>query len=208
MKNSSRCKVFRITCFIFFTFICFTGCKKDKAPIPYYPLPADGLAYIQFNPGKYFIYKDSAANKIDSVIVTESSLSGTSGVSGSLHDYTSQQYTLVLTEAAPVSGLVWLSGTAPGNLPGAIDLAAPDGHFIFQYFTINPAVPSIIPTMPIPSIVVEGKTYTNIVLTLSAGPGGNSYFYYYWAKGLGLIKRIETKTGGPVTDTYTLLRNN
>ena len=57
-------------------------------------------------------------------------------------------------------------------------------------------------------MVVEGKTYTNIVLTLSSGPGGSSYFYYYWAKGLGLIKRIETQTGGPVTNTYTLLRNN
>jgi len=208
MKKPSRCKVFMITSFIFF--ICFTGCKKDKVLIPFYPLPADGLAYIQFNTGKYFIYKDSAANKIDSVIVTESLLSGTSGISGPsfVHDYTSQQYTLVLTEAAPVPGLVWLSGTAPGNSIEAINLAAPDGHFIFQYFTSNPAVPGIIPTIPIPLMVVEGKTYTNIVLTLSSGPGGSSYFYYYWAKGLGLIKRIETQTGGPVTNTYTLLRNN
>ncbi len=63
-----------------------------------YIFPKDGLAYIQFKTGKYFIYKDSATLKTDSVIVTTSLLDTVNGTVYSFigsFPYVGEEYTLI-----------------------------------------------------------------------------------------------------------------
>jgi len=62
----------------------------------------------------------------------------------------------------------------------------------------------------IPSIVIEGKTYSNIEFYSNSNgiDSTNANFIrstYYWAKGLGIIKR-EIKTSNSI-QTYLLVRN-
>ncbi|HZY40234.1 MAG TPA: hypothetical protein VFE53_26455, partial [Mucilaginibacter sp.] len=70
MKNSFAYSIFKIGILLLIVY-SFSGCKKTTQPLTY-KFSANALAYIQFTSGKYFIYKDSAANKTDSVVVTES----------------------------------------------------------------------------------------------------------------------------------------
>jgi hypothetical protein len=52
----------------------------------------------------------------------------------------------------------------------------------------------------IPSITVEGKTYTNVIKIES-----NNKSTYYWGKGVGII-RLERNVG-TTKNVYALLRN-
>jgi len=182
----------------------FSGCKKTEVKPVLNLLPAEGLAYIQAGQGKYFIYRDSVANKTDSVVCTKSLLETYNGTYSDVNvNYTAQRYTIVLSKIDAGSTSVWLSAVTGISGPG-FQLIASDsssnGHAIFwDYDTI------------IPTMVVEGKTYTNvslstIPLTSPGNPVSNISSWYYWAKGVGLIKRVETN--GPVTNIYTLLRSN
>jgi len=204
MKNLPGDTIFKIC--IFLLIVCsFQGCKKDAGQGLSYALSADALAFIQFSPGKYFIYKDSTANKTDSIVITLSLLqtynTTTPGWFGSTVPVTYQQYTLGMTEIDSGLTTVWLSGNTGVQYSSRVQLVSSDNayNFLFQDITTN-----------IPVMVVEGKTYTNVNLTsnvLLSGFGADAIISsYYWAKGVGLIKRIETK--GLVTQTYTLLRSN
>jgi hypothetical protein len=199
MKNSSATAIFK-TGIVLLIACSFAGCKKNTVPsAPYYLLSKDGLAYVQFNVGKYFIYKDSVANKTDSIVVTQSLLQTYKGVYSDIHlAYTGQKYTIVETEIDPGSTSVWLSAAADGSGFSTVVLNSIDnGNYIF-YETLEPHIPVM---------VVEGKTYTDVNITSSPyGYGSVPLLSYYWAKGVGLIKRIETI--GSVTNTYTLLRGN
>jgi hypothetical protein len=178
------------------------GCQKAAVTHPYYPLSPDALAYIQLGIGKYFVYRDSTTNLTDSVVVAQSILqpvpyNGT-------YFYSSQQYSLTLMQTDGVTESIFISGIAPGIFEGRVQLIsnADMYEFLFQDVATN-----------IPSMTVEGRTYTNVNLTSSLygeqnGPGTQftTTSNDYWAKGVGLIKRQVTKGG--VTTTYTLLRNN
>lgn len=197
MKNLSSFAGFK-TGFILLIVCSFAGCKKNTVAPATYELSKDGLAYIQFNVGKYFIYKDSLANKTDSVVVTQSLLQTYNSVYSDVHTpYTGQTYTIVETEIDPGSTTVWLSATADGGGFSTVVLYSSDnyGNYLF-YENLAPHIPVM---------VVEGKTYTDVNITRSS-LGGAPLSSYYWAKGAGLIKRTETI--GPVTNTYTLLRSN
>src|SRR5436190_1818780 len=65
-------------------FIIFFSCKKSSEPAqpPYYPLPQEFLDYAKFTEGDYFIYRDSATNSLDSVVVTTSVLTQKVLISG------------------------------------------------------------------------------------------------------------------------------
>ena len=64
-----------------------------------------------------------------------------------------------------------------------------------------------------PSMTIEGKTYTNVI----SGGIDNTYMdinapnyfkrTFYWAKGVGIVKRVIITTGGAIK-THTLLRHN
>lgn len=142
-----------------------SGCKKTVVP-PTYDFSKDGLTYIQFNAGKYFIYKDSVTAQTDSVVVTESTL--LSFQSSSLgYLYNGQSYNLVLSKIVVGKDSVWLNGIATAALSSNIYLSGADGY-VFRYPPCNCGSASLIPSLvesSIPSMVVEGKTYANVVLT-------------------------------------------
>ena len=168
------------------------------------------LAYVQLTSGKYFIYKDSATLTTDSVVVTTSLIETVSGTGTSYFGsylYNSENYSLVLSKILPAPTRIWLTGKAdalfsPNNSiymrPKEVNH---DGYY-FRYPPCNCGDEKYIPSM-----IVEGKTYNDVILT--SGFIQNSipqYFSYYWSKGVGLIKRSENNNG--ISKTYTLLRNN
>ncbi|HZH65368.1 MAG TPA: hypothetical protein VEY10_10795, partial [Flavisolibacter sp.] len=58
---------------LFIVFVtALSSCSKDEKE---YRLDRAGLKYIQLRLNQYFIYKDSASGRLDSVVVTESFLS-------------------------------------------------------------------------------------------------------------------------------------
>lgn len=188
---------------------CILGCKKN--PPATYKFPKDGLAYIQLTTGKYFIYKDSATLKTDSVVVTTSLLQTVNGTASSFigsYQYVGEEYFLILSKVDSGRITEWLNGKAEALSGVGVHIyLIPQGPNASGYFFRYPPC-NCLGEVNIPVMIVEGKTYSNVVLT-TYGPQNSiylPYYSYYWAKGVGLIKRSETDTTG--TKTYTLLRNN
>ncbi len=184
-----------------------SGCSKESNSEPSYTLEPTGLSYIQIPLGRYFIYKDSATLQLDSVVVTESTLENLHTTSQSAFgQFYYQKYKLWLTKKDSANSR-WLSGEATAMFNSTefsmMSTWAPDGYEVgnlFNYpigrFNFDGRQDSAIGTM-----TVEGKTYNNVVRIT-----GTHSFYsvYYWAKGVGIIKRIK---GGQTLTTYTLVRN-
>jgi hypothetical protein len=196
------------------------GCKKSNrhySVFNNFTFSKEALDYIKFNPGKYFIYKDSATLTTDSVVVTESLLDTVSGTEdgffGVIDHYTAQEYTLILSKIDSSGATVWVTGKASsldgytGNvyldrLPTSI------GGYLFRYPPgggVYQEPCNCVIERNIPAITVEGDTYTDVVLTVDEYSASKKSSYY-WAKEVGLIKRSEVN--GTDTKTYTLLRHN
>lgn len=82
--------------------------------------------------------------------------------------------------------------------------------YMFQYPYFTNTIGSQYVFVNIPNITIEGKSYSDVVqLTYSnyQSPSSPSYYTstYYWAKGIGIIKR--TVTTATSTQTWTLLRH-
>jgi hypothetical protein len=190
-----------ITINLFLLIACiFSGCKKNGFAPPNYTFSKDGLAYIQLAVGKYFIYKDSATLKTDSVVVTESLLETVSETGqapgGFGYPYTVQRYSLILSKIDSSGTTVWLTGNASSELSlGDNVFLLPSDIYTSGYLFRYP------PDSPISSMTVEGKIYTDVILMANAKSS------YYWAKGVGLIQKSSVDNAG-VRKTYTLLRNN
>ena len=178
----------------------FSGCKKNTNLTENFTFSKEGLSYIQFNPGKYFIYKDSTTLTTDSVVVTESLLDTVSGTEngffGVTDHYTAQEYTLMLSKIGS-SNTVWLSGKASSldEYTGNVYLIPAYIIYTSGYLFRYP------PDSTISTIMVEGKAYKDVILM------ANAQSTYYWAKGVGLIKSSKVDIEG-IRKTYTLLRNN
>lgn len=203
MKKSQGYPLLIITAFLLAAY-SFSGCKKTTVKPILTLLPAEGLAYIQANSGRYFIYRDSVTNKTDSVVCTESLLETYNGTYSDINvNFTAQRYTVVLSKIDAGVTSVWLGAATGISGPGFQLISSGgigSGHTIFWDYDTT-----------IPTMVVEGKTYTNvslstIPLTSPGNPVSNISSWHYWAKGVGLIKSVEVN--GSVTSTYTLVRNN
>jgi len=174
-------------------------------------LDAEGLQYVQLDIGKYFIYKDSASGILDSVVVTKSLLENifTPAVTGGLFEtypaYNSEVFSLTLTKIEVNSESVWLEAQTPPALccPSLSSNNEPvqmlDSIGLVFCYPIGDCNSIDL----ISSLTVEGKVYQDVI---KMAGGANGASTYYWAKGLGLIKRIEILNSD--TQTYTLIRNN
>jgi hypothetical protein len=200
--------ILKVSILLLIIFTCFSSFSKESGSSPSinYTLSKDGLAYIQLTPGKYFIYKDSATLQLDSVVVTESLLKSVKNYTGGINlssPYTADDYTLILSKInSPGNTIAWLAGEATaadstGNIYMARQVPSGNGD-LFDYPPCNCG-----PEMNISSMVVEGKTYTDIILTSDSQ---SDPYSYYWANGVGLIKCTEIVNS--VLKTYTLLRHN
>jgi len=170
--------------------ILIISCEKST-DVPTYNLSKESLAYVQIPVGKYFIYKDSVSGNTDSVIVTESKLGRVPHfVSYSIFDsrvsYYYQSFTLSLSKVNGNTSILWFNGIAGAN-------ANENDAYRFGTSSIQKILPNII---------IEGKDYSDVVqVTYSYS---SLYYCYYWAKGIGIIKRTEPK--GASAQTWTLLR--
>jgi hypothetical protein len=208
----------RLAC-CFLILYLFAGCNKNKDQAVVYSvaLSDKALAYVKLQQGRYFIYKDSTTGQQDSVVVTASLLETVfvpeyhgSWVIVPAHNLERFSLTLSRISAGGASSL-WFQGAAEPffNIPfassdtAAVDMREPDNTPVF--YMSHSSQPSL-------SMTVEGRNYSNVVVTANESIGDiNHPFYkktiYYWASGTGIIKRTLVTTGGTTT-TYTLLRNN
>lgn len=194
----------------------FTGCKKNDTDVNYsLSFSRRALEYVKLTEGKYLIYKDSATAALDSVVVTKSKLETylQPKIPGYLTPaYYHENFVLELTKYMGSASSEWFYGNASLVL-ATMPFASSDTEAVRLYgqygspdFIFSASSQSNL------SLLVEGVTYNNVVETISdAGVDINhpAYHYdtYYWAKGIGIIKRREITTGGTIK-TYTLLRHN
>ena len=226
MKYANTLFLFAIAASFF-----FQGCKKMEVAVPktdQFSFSRHALEYVQLPLGKYLIYKDSASGQLDSVVVTTSNLENLyvpsyGGSPSALWlDFYSAYYHdvfhLILSKYIGNQSSNWFIGNGDahydhgGNLfasygtPGdtlAVDLRNQDGFDVFYSF--NSEYSNL-------SMNIEGKTYSNIIVTysgtyfLNPSDPGYQVFVTYWAKPVGIIKR--TMRNANSIKTYTLLRNN
>jgi len=193
------------------------SCKKSKDPEPVrisLAFSDKALEYVKLTEGKYFIYKNSVNANQDSVVVTESYLNTvltpeTPGSGILFPAYYHERFRLKLSKFTGTTSSEWLYGIA--DIPfsffssdtAALQLQETIGSSLFYF--LHSDLPNL-------NIVVEGKTYSNVVLTSWDNGWDISNPLYkktltYWAKGTGIIKREVITTGG-ANLTYSLLRNN
>ena len=207
-------------------FFVFQSCKKNEPgtdPALYsLKFSRKALDYVNLTIGKFFIYRDSATSLLDSVIVTNSTLedkynSSTTPIYGGFYPaFNHENFSLILTKyVGSISQSEWFNGEAKLwlQLPAsstdtaAVNLGTKD-QYANTYTTFNLGEND----QPNYSVIVEGITYNNVVRTIyDRGLDINHPDYlkeaYYWAKGIGIIKRETIVTGGSVK-TSLLLRYN
>lgn len=193
--------------FLLIACIFFLGCKKNNVNYGTnnYTFSPNGLAYIQLSTGKYFIYKDSATLTTDSVVVTQSLLDTISGIEATFfgnEKYTAQEYTLILLKIGTSGSTVWLTGKAK-----SLDDVAGDAYLLPTEFNASGYLFRYPPDSTITTMVVEGNTYADVILTINPVDLSPEQSTYYWAKGVGLIKSSKVDSLG-IRKTYTLLRNH
>ena len=190
-----------------------TSCKKESSEpaLAKSKLETSGLAYMKLAQGKYMIYKDSANGDLDSVVVTNSSIKelyspsftyNVLGFPATFPAYYYESFTLILTKYNGMLQSEWFNGsTTPPIFYNNIvndsfppELIEPDKAIAFRNMT----------NRPISSLTIEGKTYTQVLE--HTWNTANKRTTYYWAKGVGIIKRVITTNG--VTKTQILIRNN
>jgi hypothetical protein len=189
MKNSQF-----ILCVIF---IIFSSCKKSSEPAqpPYYPLPQEFLDYAKFTVGNYFIYRDSATNSLDSVIVTKSELTQKVLISGGGYSsYFSDrldQYLIMVDTLGYRQN--WLMTTSKATYYGLFVMESDSSEILLGSYATN----------TIPTLTIEGKVYNNVLEVKDP-----DFAVIYWAKGVGIIKRVHTDLWWTNrSQTWTLVRN-
>lgn len=210
--------------------VFFVSCKKNiDLPAPAIIINFDkaALSYVQIAINKYFIYKDSATGNTDSVVATESSIKNTSvpaipddfnTLTPGRKAYSYERFTLTLSTVKGNGPIDWFYGIANADFLMSYDVHSTDfgvlwlseidrmtnnnKGFVFKH--------PFVPGQLTPAMNIEGKDYADVILISSTNgfiPSSPNYVAcsYYWAKGIGIIRRsITTSTG---RQTWTLLRH-
>ncbi len=180
------------------------------------------LDYIQLPANRYFIYKDSATGSSDSVRVTQSAIetsftAATSGFPGSPATYIDVfKLTLTKFQAQTPTNQTWFQGIArPHSFVGIVSATIIDSNIYFDNEQNKPVFWHPFASSGtrqynwVPSVTIEGKTYTDVhSFFYSNGlPAPNPGYLastFWWVKGIGIIKR-EIRAFNSVT-TSLLLR--
>lgn len=205
-------------------FALVSSCTKTG----YKPIPTPPDAFINFSKAdleyvlipldRYFIYKDSATGNFDSVIVVQNDLTVTSTDAvpfWNLPATHTQAYALDL-EIKKDSETLWYQGSANAfygtSSPYVSDTAAKIRFSAKDNLSPYPAndygfssdTSSSVSYQHLSSMAVESNMYNDVVVCSSTSPGFNatdSFYFkstYYWAKGVGIIKRI-VQTNSTIT---------
>jgi hypothetical protein len=203
-----------------FSIVIMAGCHKEQVappPIRYYDFTSESIKWAVLPLRRYFIYKDSSSGQEDSVFVYQSHLfeyynppTSPGSFSSGSPAYFSQNYELGLKISGQNSdwfygscaGIGWNSGKDSAWISFCGHDNFTDGDICGIGFAFNAD-----PSNYMPFLDINGIRYADVMKThcTSGGPADTAqtwYFAndYYWAKGIGIIKRtIRTHTG----DTYT-----
>ena len=208
-------------------FIFLLSCEKEEEPSPvtvFVTLNKDAIDFLKVTPGKYLIYKDSATLEIDSIIITKCDVNHffyNEVISNNLFipntpAHSSENFELIYTKKTDANiSSIWFKGFAEAtyqhyapltNLP--LNLV----DYIDQYVLYSGSFYYDEDTTTLPSLTVDGITYTNVIIHKTYnGLDINHPNYlrteYYWAKGIGIIqKSIETTNA--IRKTHYLIRRN
>ncbi len=220
MKKLTGLALVMIALCISFT---LSSCKKDTQglpPVRWLSYTPKALEYVLLPEQHYRIYKDSATGVHDSVVIAQSRLdtgySMESYASGSYVPgcYYQKYYMELRNLSGPVSEWLLLESSlivespyhpTSGIMPMDVSVSplAYGGEIVFHLSDQDE---------PGLSLTVEGILYSNVVRTdVQPTVDINDPFYkkftYWWAKGIGIIKRSETRTGGAIK-TWTFVRGN
>jgi hypothetical protein len=200
---------------LFLTTILFflLGCKKEKQPgIEEWHINPEALKYIKLQEGQYFIYKDSATGREDSVVVTKSRLYFENYTFDHVNLNNQWESKTVRREVFELEITLPANTASPKWLWGNVLLTKPEYGDVqhnnlidhsAQMFNYPPTLNGCSCAGVLPSMTVEGKTYQNVVASLS----GDNWRDYYWAPNVGLIKRTWKDVDGE-KHSVTLLRHN
>ena len=156
------------------------------------------LSYFQLRTGQYFIYKDTATGKTDSVVVTQSAITTEPFSVWGVVNGTQQVYNLTLTQKGQNSDSIWLKAQAIPDAfgTGSTHLVRTEGSDVL-FGPLNGGCQHF---SEVGSYTVEGKTYTNVHVS-------RNITTYYWAQNVGLIK-FTVMIDAVTPRTYVLLRHN
>jgi hypothetical protein len=206
--------------------VVLTSCKKDD-PAGINPINSvfnisfsrNALAYVNIPVGKYFIYKTVATGALDSVAVTANQLTVNNypkNVASNFPEHNIESFRLTLTVYNYINNMYipiqWLKAAAVNDFYTPYDSSSTaDVRLKFSgtdqtifYASDNLA--------GVTSLTVEGVNYPEVIRSESTnGLPVTDISYeknvFYWAKNIGIIKRIITKANGSQTE-INLLRHN
>ena len=209
--------------------LLFISCKKsvdDPRLNIQMNFSKEALAYVQMPANKYYIYKDSATGDTDSVVVAQSSLetklmpSLTYNILGfDTHQpaYNYQTFTLLLAKVNGSTSTDWFYGIADANYFFTLKNTDTAGVWLMEKHRSTDEFILVVFSphftngnkIIIPNLTIEGKNYSDVVQFTNRRltPSSQNYLAstYYWAKGIGIIKRSITT--GNTTQTWSLTRN-
>lgn len=207
--------------------ISMTSCQKDVADVD---SPVDhvynisfsrnALGYVNIPVGKYFIYKVTGYSALDSVAVTSNELDTVNfprDINFSFPEHNVERIRLRWTKYTPVFGggivtSTWLrGGTVPGYFIPYDSSSTADVRLVISGTdqTMFFARDNLAGTQ---TLVVEGVTYQGVIRAESNNglPITDPAYEkneFYWAKGVGIVKRVVTTFNGTITE-MSLLRHN
>ena len=206
--------------------ITLTSCQKDD-PVVINPVNSvfnisfsrNALAYVNIPVGKYFIYKTVATGVLDSVAVTSNQLSITNfpkNEASNFPEHNIESFRLTLTKYNNIGGtyipVQWIRAYATSDISTPYDSTSTADvklEFSGTDQTIFYASHNV---SGVQSLVVEGVNYPEVIKSESTNgfPATDPSYeknVFYWAKNIGIIKRIITRPNGSQTE-MNLLRHN
>lgn len=203
--------------------IVTAACSKSKEEaVIELKFSTQGLAFVNLAMGKYFIYKDSATNRLDSIVVTKNTLAfenippNNTGW-GTEPAHKAQSFNLELTHYAPGATL-WFYGEAMAGFDDLLNYNSSDTAAIhLGEIHTNPSGVSVhyfsafayyngLGSLPPVSMTVEGVHYPVTIKGGSQDPDNLNYREFYWAPDVGIIKRVIVNEGD--RQVATLVRHN
>lgn len=205
------------------------GCKKKAGDSAiYYTADPEALSYLKLPLGNYYIYKDSSTGILDSVTVKKSDIqkifypahteirsnwpfAGT--YKASVPDSYYDSLTVALTKVSANGPEDWLLISHVqekyNNDYYATDQISGVSHalvFWYPVYISNDPSTENNGVYNIPLVIIEGNTYQNVLRFIASNSNNPSQPYYlktdyYWAKGIGVIKRNITTSKGKQTST-------
>jgi hypothetical protein len=202
--------------------LLITGCSKKEQPgeVIALKIHPEALKYLKFDPGKYYIYRDSTTGRLDSVLISENAhttlyVPAYVSTFASVPEHTTEAIQIILHRYGDSFGTEWLKAGGQSEL----------GFSLLRYTSNDSASITLTETINMPgggvtqiygvfsststpfSITVEGVTYPSVILGGFVDPTyyANSLREFYWARNVGVVKRVLTLNN--VRYVSTLLRH-